>query len=90
MKKVPKIYRQGDVLIREVNSLPKEAKGLDTKVLAYGESTGHSHRFQEGAELYGHGEELYMKVYQPTYIENEETKGLRRVAKNDYLDNFYI
>lgn len=66
------IYRQGDVLIREVTSLPTGAKKLTTNVLAYGEVTGHSHRFQGDAQLYGYGNELYMQVYQPTYIEHEE------------------
>jgi hypothetical protein len=43
-----KLYRQGDVLIRQVESLPNEAIAKDNSdegrvVLAYGEVTGHAH-----------------------------------------------
>lgn len=42
------MYRQGDVLIKKVESMPKTAKAVDwTKegrvILAYGEVTGHAH-----------------------------------------------
>jgi hypothetical protein len=47
MKNVP-IYRQGDVLIRQVKEIPAGAKPVDWSsegrvVLAYGEVTGHAH-----------------------------------------------
>lgn len=43
-----KLYRQGDVLIRQVKVLPNNATPVDNKklgriVLAYGEVTGHAH-----------------------------------------------
>lgn len=48
----PHIVRQGDVLLREVPSLPSgritEWKGKDRSILAYGEVTGHSHRLEGG------------------------------------------
>lgn len=40
------MYRQGDVLIRQVAKLPAKAvvvKNTDRIVLAYGEVTGHAH-----------------------------------------------
>lgn len=40
------IYRQGDVLLVMIDSLPKDAeivKNKDRIVLAYGEVTGHAH-----------------------------------------------
>lgn len=40
------IYRQGDVLIRQIDKLPKDAMAVPNKgriVLAYGEATGHAH-----------------------------------------------
>jgi hypothetical protein len=46
-----KIYRQGDVLIRQIKSLPKSAKDITHPgriVLAYGEVTGHAHALAEG------------------------------------------
>jgi hypothetical protein len=44
------MYRQGDVLVRRVNSIPSEAQAepAGEVVLAYGEVTGHRHRFRGG------------------------------------------
>lgn len=46
-----KMFRQGDVLIRKIKSLPKAAKDVTPKdrvVLAYGEVTGHAHAIAPG------------------------------------------
>lgn len=46
-----KMFRQGDVLIRQVNSIPPAAKEITRPgrvVLAYGEVTGHAHAIAEG------------------------------------------
>lgn len=58
------IVRQGDVLIRQVKSIPSSAKRIERKELAYGEVTGHSHAIAdpEAAFLLEHGDELYMVV----------------------------
>jgi hypothetical protein len=45
------IYRQGDVLIRKVPSLPKGSTAVvnaDRVVLAHGEVTGHAHAIAPG------------------------------------------
>lgn len=45
------MFRQGDVLIRKIKSLPKAAKDITPKdriVLAYGEVTGHAHAIAPG------------------------------------------
>lgn len=46
-----KMFRQGDVMIRQVRSIPKAAKDATPKgriVLAHGELTGHAHAIAEG------------------------------------------
>lgn len=46
MKKPMKMYRQGDVLLVAIASLPKNAqpvKGSRLVILAHGEATGHAH-----------------------------------------------
>ena len=46
--------RQGDVLIRSVNSIPNGAKDVTPKdriVLAYGEVTGHAHAIAPGEAM---------------------------------------
>lgn len=44
-----KHYRQGDVLIERVNSIPKTAKKQPKQkiILAHGEATGHHHAIEE-------------------------------------------
>lgn len=51
--------RQGDVMIEEVGSIPKQAKEVPQEkgrtILAYGEATGHHHSFGgKGALLFRH------------------------------------
>ena len=43
------LWRQGDVFIQTVDAIPAEARQtpLPHGVLAYGEVTGHSHRFDD-------------------------------------------
>lgn len=43
---------QGDVDIREIKSVPKSAKLLDTKTVMYGEQTGHHHTFNGQVLVY--------------------------------------
>lgn len=40
-----KYYQQGNVLLKKVDSLPKDAINLKTKILQLGEVTGHKHQF---------------------------------------------
>ena len=61
------LYRQGDVLFRQITRLPKgEAKKRDNATVAYGEVTGHSHQLavedREIAEVLEIGEGLYVHV----------------------------
>jgi hypothetical protein len=59
------IYRQGDVLIRRISSLPtQKAAPRANGVLAYGEVTGHAHKVEDltRAEVLEIGEGLYLRV----------------------------
>jgi len=68
------IHRHGDVLIKQIEKLPEHAKKLKDKVLAYGEVTGHSHRFEnpDNIDRYELDGRLYLLVYQPTPLIHEE------------------
>jgi hypothetical protein len=60
-----RIYRQGDVLIRRISSLPtQKAASRANGVLAYGEVTGHAHRVEDltHAEVLEVGDGLYLRV----------------------------
>lgn len=60
-----KIWRQGDVLIRQVPEIPTgERKPQVDGCLAYGEVTGHAHRVSslEDAGLFHVGEGMFLSV----------------------------
>ena len=69
-------FRQGDVFLCQIESLPKEAaeqKGLDKIVLAYGEATGHSHSVSStDARFYNRGDEDYLVVKTKAEVVHEE------------------
>jgi len=53
---------QGDVDIREIKSIPKSAKLLDTKTVMYGEQTGHHHTFDGQVLVYEPTKDATIKV----------------------------
>jgi hypothetical protein len=72
-----KIYRQGDVLLIEVKSIPKDAVEQPIKgevVLAYGEVTGHKHRFEDAMDvrMFGSGGSRYLDVAGVKLLIHEE------------------
>lgn len=58
------LYRHGDILIKQIASLPHDAQRRVGAILAYSEVTGHSHRLQQvdAVQLWGHGSELFLEV----------------------------
>lgn len=59
------IFRQGDVLIRRIASLPtQKAQPRLTGILAYGEVTGHAHRVEtlDHTEVLEIGKGLFLRV----------------------------
>ncbi|MEK6878923.1 MAG: hypothetical protein AABY22_04910 [Nanoarchaeota archaeon] len=69
------LYRQGDVDIKPIKSLPKGLKKAKDKVLALGEVTGHFHRFADNSMvdvfLASNGLK-YLQVHQPSPLIHEE------------------
>lgn len=66
-----KIFRQGDVLIVKVSSIPKNLEKIENDgnrvVLAYGEVTGHAHAIYEPEKV-------------DHYVVDEITQYLRSIA----------
>lgn len=61
----PTLYRQGDVLFRRVDSIPREgAVKRENGVIAYGEVTGHTHAIADldAAEALDCGGGLFVHV----------------------------
>ena len=73
--------QHGDILIREVESIPHEAKPVERRggriIVAEGEQTGHHHAITDkGAILMELNGELYLEVTEPVTISHEEHKDL--------------
>jgi hypothetical protein len=68
------IIRQGDVLLKQIAKIPNGAQKLKNKILAYGEITGHTHRFEEPKNIdrYEYEGKTYLQVYSPTPLIHEE------------------
>lgn len=79
-----KILRQGDVLLREVSQLPKNAqlkKKTNKHIVAWGEFTGHNHLLAtkeatKDLEIYEVDGVAYLKVNSPATITHQEHKML--------------
>jgi hypothetical protein len=56
MKSIPKIYRQGDVLLIRIPKLPATAQRQEVKesriILAHGEATGHHHSIAKTSAIF--------------------------------------
>lgn len=88
-KDLPKMFRQGDVLIVAVDRIPVGAKPLPRTrrgvVLAEGEVTGHAHRIpSRHATLLRTEEDVrFMRVTAPVALRHEEHKTVT-LPKGDY------
>src|ERR1017187_4429944 len=72
-----KIYRQGDCMLIEVPSIPKDCKRTEVKgplVLLEGEATGHMHRFEyaHDVDMYVGGGARYVHVKAEAALTHEE------------------
>ena len=69
-------YRNGDVFLRKVESLPGDAETSavhPAEVLAYGEVTGHSHRLTgTTVERYDHANRAYVLLSEAGILTHEE------------------
>lgn len=72
-----KTFRQGDVLIHEIDRLPDNLSKVTSKTLVYGEVTGHSHRLQKGQVWKDDKDNLFLDVTTPTMIVHEEHKPIK-------------
>lgn len=85
--KQSKQYRQGDIYIEEVSSLPKGLKKRKNLVILYGEATNHSHRLLEGSVFDGKNGAIYLELLKNTQIVHDEhgpidlPKGVYKVSR---------
>lgn len=69
------LYRQGDVLLKKIDVLPDNLKPKD-KILAYGEVTGHNHKFTSEQVLVFEDvkHQQFVDVKEEAILEHEEHK----------------
>lgn len=78
VKGINPMYRQGDILVMQVASIPKAAKKVETKgrvILEHGEVTGHAHAVREGeTNLFMEGQTKYLQSVagQKPAVEHDE------------------
>lgn len=66
---------QGDVDIRQIDSVPKSARKLETRTVMYGEATGHHHTFSGGQ----------VQVYEPVNGETMPVRNGEEVPVQKYV-----
>ena len=81
-----KIYRQGDVLIKEISSIPKGIEQVKPDengliILAYGEVTNHHHSFNitdSKVKMFGkdEGGPRFIEIERPSYLRHQEHKSI--------------
>ena len=80
-KKKPKIYRHGDLLIRQVKKISESARPISTNIIAEGEVTGHNHKLYGSHQVYGtHIDNP--RVIVPTYFQAKEEISLKHQEHN--------
>ena len=71
-----RIYRQGDVLLVEVNApAGTQTEGQGAIILAHGELTGHAHRISQPggkARMWDAGAERFLQVMETVALTHEE------------------
>ena len=88
--KKPKIYRHGDLLIRQVKKIPESAIRLSTNIVAHGEN-GNTHKLHGSHQVYGHAI-VNPRIIEPTYFQAKEDISLKhqehstlKISKGNYV-----
>ena len=89
--KKPKLYRHGDLLIKQIDHIPLSAKPLSTSIIAEGEITGHNHKLYGSHQVYGtHSQNP--RIIEPTYFQAKEDISLKhqehntlKISKGNYV-----
>lgn len=83
----PTLYRQGDVLFRRIDSIPRGGSAKrENGVIAYGEVTGHKHALADldQAEVLECGEGLFVHVGENGVSIRHDEHGPIELPAGDY------
>ena len=79
--KKSKLYRHGDLLIRQVKKIPLSARRLSTNIVAHGEN-GHRHKLHGSHQVYGTHSSQNYRIIEPTYFQAKEEISLKHQEHN--------
>mgnify|MGYP001357640699 FL=1 len=80
----PKLFRHGDLLIREVSSIPESVIPLSTNIIAEGEKTGHNHELDGPHRVYEDiNKDLFFEAKQDIELKHPEHNTIR-IPKGKY------
>ena len=84
-KKKPKVFRHGDLLIKEVSSIPNTAVPLSTNIIAEGEKTGHNHELKGSHQVFEMlDKQLYFEAKQDVILKHPDHNTLE-IPKGHYI-----
>jgi hypothetical protein len=87
------MYRQGDLLITKIDSLPTGLKEIPSGIVLRGEVTGHAHRLVDGDVFSDKNGLLYLAVANIGQLVHEEhkpiklSKGLYKIVRQREYTN---
>ena len=80
------MFRQGDILIKKIDQIPKSATKRNNNSILEGEVTGHFHRLNQGS-VYEYGPTIYLEALENATVTHDEhmtiplEKGLYEVVR---------
>ena len=83
-RKEPKLYRHGDLLLRQVDEIPKYAQQLSTNIIAHGED-GNTHQLCGSHQVFETPDkQMYFQANQEISLEHQEHDTLK-ISKGNYV-----
>ena len=80
-----KIYRHGDLTIKQVSKIPESATQLSTTIIALGEKTGHHHQLVGQVQVYETPDkQVLFEAKQDVIVKHQEHNTLK-IAKGNYV-----
>lgn len=83
-QRVSKHWRQGDLMILSIDSLPKSLKKRKNLIVLYGESTGHSHYLKSGSVYDGKNNTIYLELPRKSQLLHDSDHGPIDLPKGFY------
>ena len=91
------MYRQGDLLLKQINKLPKGLKISNTLVLVHSDTTQHNHQLKSGQVFQDDKDLMFLKLLKDTDLIHEEHKTINLpkgfyevIRQRQYLDKDMI